>query len=487
MNEILFLILGYVSFIAFTCGIMLLGALAEKKIKSDKTICRKLVHIISSLLWIICWFFFGCSIHWVILNAVGALTLGIITFSGKMKNFYGEDVKQSYGVFYFSLSTFIVALICFIIGGEVYLYTGIAYYCLALGDGFAPITAKLLKKHNPEIMPGKSLFGSLTVFVVSFLSTLIFSLAFNMQLDLLFIFSIAALTCIMEFYGTKGIDNILIEFAVFGYLLLYHFGYVTEIVEIVVLVSPFVAGLAIGFKSLSVSGGIFGMILFYLVAFFGEGIVPVLFISILFAVTTVISLVTNRIMAKKNHVNSAKRGRSGKQLFAVGFAAITCLIIYYFTKVELFYMLYFLALTEQFADTMASDIGRLTNGKNIDIIKFKPIEKGLSGGISLLGTSCSLIASVVLLIFPLLLKVIDVRVFLLAAAIAFVGTLIDSILGSLFQALYECTVCGVKTENKIHCETSAKLIKGFGCVGNTTVNLITSFATCSVGCLLLLL
>ncbi len=486
MNQTAFLICGYLAFFVFTGGIILLGAVVEKKVKSDKIICRKLVHIVSSLLWIICLYFFGCSVHWVILNGVGALVLGIVTVLGSMKTFYGESVNKSYGIFYFSLSTFVVALVCFLVSEELYLYTGIAYYCLALGDGFAPITAKLIKKHNPEIIPNKSLFGSLTVFIVAFVSTLLFSIIFDMQLPVLFVFSVAALTCITELYGVKGIDNLLIEFSVFGYLLLYHFGLVTLTLEIVILLSPFIAFIALSTKSLSFSGGLCGMVLFYLVAFFGEGIVPILHVSILFIVATVVSFVTSRLL-RRGSQSKGKHVRTGKQLVAVGLVAVIALIVYRYTDIRFFFVIYFLTLAEQFADSMASDIGRLTKGKNIDIIRFRPIEKGISGGVSLLGTLCALIASVLLMLVPFLFGLINVEYFLLASAIAFVGTLIDSVLGSLFQALYKCGVCGAKTENSIHCQAKATLVKGVRWVDNTMVNLITSCFTCLVGCLLLLL
>lgn len=487
MSDTLFLTLGYISFIVFTCGIMVVGAIAEKKSGPDKVISRKLVHIVSSLLWIICWYFFGCSIHWIVLNGIGALILGIITFSNRMKTFYGEDAKKSYGIFYFSLSTFIVALICYLIGEEVYLYTGIAYYCLALGDGFAPIVAKLLKKFNVEILTGKTLFGSLTVFLVSFLSTLVFSLIFDMHLGLLFIFSIASLCCIMEFYGLKGIDNLLIEFSVFGYLLLYHFGYVTPVLEIVILVSPFIAFLAIGLKGLTVSGGICGMILFYFVAFFGRDHIPVLAVTILFVVATAVSFITQKVLQQRNAGGTVKYARTGKQLFAVGFVAVICLIVYYFTGQNIFLVFYFLSLTEQFADSMASDIGRLTRGKNIDIIRLRPIEKGISGGVSLLGTICAMISCMLLPFVPLLFRTISLTVFFAVAAIAFVGTLIDSVLGSLFQALYVCEVCGQKTENAVHCGHETRIVKGFKWMDNTSVNLFAGILTCALGTLLLLL
>lgn len=487
MSGTLFTIIGYFVFIIYTCGIMGLGALLEKKTGINKTICRKITHIISALVWVICYFFFGCSVHWVILNGIGAVALGIITFGGFLKTYDREDADKSYGLFFIGLGTFITASICYFFDSDLYLYTGIAYYCLVLGDGLAPLVAMLLKKHNPCIMEGRSLCGSLTVFVVSFLSTLLFSHIFGMQLDLLYVFSVAALTCIAEFYGLKGFDNLFIEFAVFGYLMLGHYGKVTLPLEIAVLTSPFIAFCAIGSKSLSVSGGISALLFFYAVAYFGKGAVPLLFTVMFFAVATVVSFVTHKLYNKNNNVNAAKHVRTGKQIVAVGAAAVICLIVYYFTDRPFFYCLFFLSLTEQFADSLASDVGRLTRGKNIDIIKFKSVEKGLSGGVSALGTLCALIGCVGLLLVPLLFNIVAVKYFLLLAAIAFVGTLIDSVFGSLLQSLYECNVCGIKTEDQTHCECPTRRIKGFSLVDNTMVNFLTSIVTCGAGCLLLLL
>lgn len=487
MNELLFTIIGYIAFTVYTCGIMFLGMLVERKTGIDKTVCRKLTHIVSAFVWVICYYFFGCSVHWVILNGVGTVALGVITFCGLMDSYDRDDAKKSYGLFYFGLSTFVVALICYLYGEELYLYTGIAYYCLALGDGFAPIVAKLFKKHNPSIMENRSVAGTATVFAVSFLSAFTFSQIFGMHLGVLFLLSVAALTCVTEFYGIKGIDNLLIEFGVFGYLLLYHFGYVTLIFEIVILVSPFLACIAIKSRSLSVSGGITSLILFYIIGFFGSEPVPVLFTAILFLIATVISFVTHRIYNSRNNSLTARHMRTGKQILAVGFVASICLIIYYFTDKPFFYALFFLALTEQFADSMASDIGRLTKGRNIDITKFRPIAKGLSGGISLLGTLCAAVGSFILALIPLIFGSIGLESYIALSLIAFCGTLIDSVLGSLLQALYRCNICGAYTEDEIHCSGRTELVKGFSIVGNTTVNLMTSFLTCIIGCLLLLI
>lgn len=528
MSKTLFTVIGYVVFSLYTCGIMYLGDLIERKTGADKTVCRKMTHIVSAFVWVICYYFFGCSLHWVLLNGIGAAILGVVTCTGLMKGFERDDASKSYGLFYFGLSTFVVALVTYIVGERLYLYTGIAYYCLALGDGFAPITAKIFGKHNVQIMKGKSLVGSLTVFVVSFLATFVFGKIFDMKLSLLFVASVAALTCVTEFYGVKGLDNIFIEFAVFGYLVMYEFGLVSVTMQAVVLVTPFLAMAAIGSKSLSVSGGVSSLILFFVTAAFDSGSFAVVYMATLFGVETAIALVSGKVYKKTRNVSQSllqndgcnqqieaetnqtndipdvattesesssvampadveKPMRSAKQVLAVGLLAVCFLIAYRLTEVRLFVYLYALALAEEFADSVASDIGRLTNGKNYDILTFKQVDKGISGGVSLLGTFCALIASFALPLVAVAYGVTDRIVYAAIGGLAFVGTLVDSVIGAAVQALYVCNRCGKQTEVSVHCGISARLAKGIAVVDNTVVNFITGVITSLMGLLLLLL
>ena len=530
MSKALFTVIGYVVFSLYTCGIMYLGDLIERKTGADKTICRKMTHIVSAFVWVICYYFFGCSIHWVLLNGIGAAILGVVTYTGFMKGFERDDASKSYGLFYFGLSTFVVALVTYIVGERLYLYTGIAYYCLALGDGFAPITAKLCGKHNVQIMKGKSLVGSLTVFVVSFLATFVFGKIFDMKLSLLFVASVAALTCVTEFYGVKGLDNIFIEFAVFGYLVMYEFGLVSVTMQVVVLLTPFLAMAAIGSKSLSVSGGVSALVLFVVTAAFDNGSFAVVYMATLFGVATAISLVTGKLYKKSRNVckNSLQNGvenaqtevqneqnddvssddnfpceccdqlvakaadvvkpmRNAKQVLAVGLIAVCFLVAYRFTQISLFIYLYALTLAEQFADSVASDVGRLTKGKNYNILGFKQIAKGLSGGVSLLGTLCALVASFALPLVAVAYGVLDWVAYGFVGGLAFVGTIVDSVLGAAVQSLYVCNNCGEQTEVPVHCGISARLTKGIAVVDNTAVNFITSAITSLLGLLLLLL
>lgn len=480
------IIWGYIAFNLYIVFTLLIGIILEKKTPLDKTTCRKISHLFSAPLWLIACYFFGCTIHWVLLNGLGAVAIFILTYAKKFKSFDRDDTVNNYGMFYYCLSTFIVSIVCLCVGPEIYLYSGIAYYCLSLGDGLAPITAKLLKKCNVQISPTRSLVGSLTVFIISFFSTWIFSLAFKMDLDILFIFSVAALACVTEFYGFKGLDNIFIEFMVFGYLLLYHYGYASMMLQIIIITTPFLAMVMIGTRSLDISGGITSLLLILAMGVFG-GVFETVYTSIYFIIATIVAAITGRLYAKKLGKKKEKHMRTGRQIVAVGLVPMGFVIAAYFTKNAFFQLLFTLVITEQFADSMASDVGRLTNGKNVDIIRFKPIEKGLSGGVSLLGTLVALVSCFLLPLIPFLFQRLELIAFLVIAGLAFIGVLVDSVLGSLLQVLYLCPTCGKKVETPIHCEVEAEKIKGFKLIDNTMVNFLTGVLTGGLGCLMLLL
>lgn len=479
----MFTVIGYIVFTLYTCATLLAGILLEKKTTLDPVVGRKLTHSMSAVIWIICYLFFGFSIHWIILNGIGTLALGFMTFGKEVSFFKRDDAKNSLGLFYFGLSTFIVAVICFLLGKEFYLYTGIAYFCLALGDGLAPVTAVLFKKHNIMLLPGKSIVGTFTVFAVSALSTAIFSLVFNMGLSPLFILSVSGLTTIAEFYGVKGLDNLFIEFSVFGYLLLYHFGMVSLPLQVVLIVCPILACFAMKSGTMTRGAGVCSFLLFALVGFFSKDFLPVLFIASLFGVSTVVSILSKKLQkgTKEKH-----GPRKWNQIVAVGLFALIALGIYHYTHILLFEYLFFLALAEQFADSMASDIGCLTKGKNVSILNFKPMEKGISGGVSLLGTISALLGSFLLVAIPFLWGEFSVPVYLAVSLMSFIGTVFDSIIGALFQALYRCEQCGKSVEFPLHCGAPAKRIKGFAVIDNIAVNYIAGFLTCLLGCLLLL-
>lgn len=501
MESFWFIVIGYIAFFGYSFLIMNIGLIIERKTHCDKMICRKLTHIVSAGVWVINYIFFKCSVHWVIANGIGAVALGIATFGNSMFGIsleaYGrEDTKKSYGLFYFGAATFVVALIAFLVysflseelGLKLFYASGIAYYCLALGDGFAPVFAKIFGKRNIELTEGRTLIGSLTVFLISFLATYAFVGICGIEMDSLFIISVASLSCVAEFYGKKGLDNILIDLSVFGYLVLYHLQLLSPLFIITVAVLPILTVLVFVSKGLSFSGGVAAVILLLLIAFYSAGsLMPILFVTLMFGIATVVSVVSKRIRERRCEVEQTNHARTGRQVLAVGVTAVVGLILYYYTEQVVFCVLYYVCIAEQLADSMSSDIGCLTNGKTVDILTLKPVERGLSGGISLLGTVLGLLSGFAMLSIPFVAKTANMSLlcYIEASLVAFVGTLIDSAMGSRFQALYSCKACGVKTESEYHCNTKAELIKGYSAIKNVTVNFITSVCTFLLGLLVL--
>ena len=74
----------------------------------------------------------------------------------------------------------------------------------------------------------------------------------------------------------------------------------------------------------------------------------------------------------------------------------------------------------------------------------------------------------------------DLWKYLILSALAFGGTIIDSILGSSIQVLYKCPVCNLFTERKTHCDSTAVKVKGISIIDNTTVNLMSGIIIAAI-------
>ena len=90
-----------------------------------------------------------------------------------------------------------------------------------------------------------------------------------------------------------------------------------------------------------------------------------------------------------------------------------------------------------------------------------------------MGTVAAIAAAFSTTLLPFIFLPFNLKVYLWIAALAFGGTLIDSVLGSAVQALYQCPVCNHLAEKSIHCDTPAVLIKGIRIIDNSAVNLLS--------------
>ena len=130
---------------------------------------------------------------------------------------------------------------------------------------------------------------------------------------------------------------------------------------------------------------------------------------------------------------------------------------------------------QAFADTAASGFGVFSR-KTFDLFKWKSTKCGLSGGMSVHGTVASFVAACALSAISLAFGVGVIEA-LLCAIIAFFGVLVDSMLGSLLQVKYKCSVCGEITEKETCCRKITKKFSGFEFFDNDVVNLTSGAVT----------
>lgn len=474
------ILMGYLAAFLFIASVILVGEIVHKKYNTDKELTRKVEHTVTGFGWAICYFFFGSTYHMVIINAITLVLLVVITFTGAMSSVERGDSKRSYGLVYFGIGTMINILVAIFADTALVPLNAIAYFTLTLADGAAPIAARLAGKKNRQMFAPKTLVGFLSVFLVTAAVTTVCSLVFGLSLTPLFIISVACIAAHAELYGMKGLDNLTIPMLVFGYLALNHYGFVSVGAQIAISLLLPITVLATLSGALTYLGGLLSFVYFTVSSLIAPPSV-VAVIMILFIAEAVVS----KLVVKIGKIKKKSHPRGGYQIFANVFASLVFVLLYAFTQRRIFMLVTVVVLAEEFADSVASAVGRLSRNKPIDIIRLKRVERGISGGISPVGSLSAAIAAFLGVAILFVFEDMSLVTYLTASVIAFFGTIIDSILGSSVQSLYKCNICGSLTESKTHCTAPAERIKGIFFVDNATVNLLSALLTAALSLALL--
>lgn len=206
--------------------------------------------------------------------------------------------------------------------------------------------------------------------------------------------------------------------------------------------------------------------------------------GIVFAVDLALGARTEKITSD---INRKSGRRDIVQVMANSLAAVTALVIGRIFSSPVGVVVYYSALTECLADSLASDVGVLSKKDPIDICRMKRIKRGLSGGVSLLGTASALLGCVAMTLISFIFWGFELRYFIAVLVIPMIGILIDSILGSLVQARYQCTECGKFTEKRVHCGSATRHCGGLAFINNDAVNIISNFLSAALAAAFLLL
>ena len=178
---------------------------------------------------------------------------------------------------------------------------------------------------------------------------------------------------------------------------------------------------------------------------------------------------------KIKHAGKKKKGecRTYFQVFANAAPAAACAICYMIYPHVAFLIGFLAAMGESLADTMASGIGA-RDKRVFDLFRMQKCEVGMSGGMSLLGTTAAIFGAALMMLLGYAFVGGAAWLFLIGGIAAFLGCIFDSLLGSLVQIKYRCSVCGALIERKEHCEKSAVRTRGFSFFDNDTVNFFSS-------------
>jgi uncharacterized protein (TIGR00297 family) len=194
------------------------------------------------------------------------------------------------------------------------------------------------------------------------------------------------------------------------------------------------------FLTLNTYGFIGAVVFGALILFFGLGMGPYFLILMLYflALSAVVTSVGKRY---KKSINQYERFRTIRNVIANGAWPLVMSIAFYFSvgsgsvlQIAIF-VGFVSAVAGVAADKFSSEIG-IMDGKPLQLVSFKRVKKGISGGVTALGLGAGLVGAFLISVTVFLLKSGLISNSSLAAVIfacalvgGFLGTIFDSVLG----------------------------------------------------------
>ena len=459
------------------------GALILHKLGVSKKYTRKFVHILVGFEWVILNHFFGPSVHFTLVCILFTFLLAV-DYKMKLVPAMSSDGDNAPGTVYYAVAMTFLSVVS-LFDARMMLPFGIAVFCTSFGDGLAGVLGQAVKKHNPKIYASKSVIGTLANFLVCFFVPFAFGYFYDYPIELWHCLIIAIFAAEIELFVSKGLDNIVltISIAILSFLLVFY--PVINNGLLAVMLTPIIIALAYSKRALTLGGIILAVVMDIIITVslgnFGFCVLITFFAG---------SLVVDKIKkhGKKSKQNKKrdveKRGdcRDIVQVFANGGVAMIAALAYLFSGEKLFVFAFCASLAEAFADTAASGLGFFAK-RTYDVFRFETCEGGLSGGMSLLGTFSGLAASAIVSVIVLLFGAIDAAGFAVIFVSGFLGSVFDSMLGSLLQVKYRCTVCKIILEREEHCGKNTEKYRGLRFINNDTVNFLSTFFAAAMAAL----
>ena len=205
-------------------------------------------------------------------------------------------------------------------------------------------------------------------------------------------------------------------------------------------------------------------------------------LGLFFGSAILIHALKKYLSKKEDTIGKKGATRDAKQLLANSLPLASCALLAYFNVLNLNWtLLMSTIIAATTADTWASEIGLLSKSRPYNLVNFKKVAPGLSGGVSLLeslaavGGSLLISATYALGTWLFTPQSFTGAFLLIPLLLGVGGMLIDSLLGATLQSKYQCQVCGKITEQENHHQKPCRLISGYRFIDNDVVNLISGY------------
>ena len=240
--------------------------------------------------------------------------------------------------------------------------------------------------------------------------------------------------------------------------------------------------LAVRFRAIDVPGTATGALISFATLLAGG----LSWLAVIISFVLISSLLTRYRYDYKQRIGSAQEKggqRSWQNTLANGIVGGVAAILELATHQEIYTIVYVSSIAGAMSDTIATEIGLLSNSQPRLITSFRRVVmQGTSGAVSALGEVAGLVSAIGLSGMALLLGAVSgsnvhlTFAFLSVVVGAFLGMNFDSLLGATLQGKNRCKVCGKPTENLVHHGEPTTSESGIRYLENNLVNLFSTMA-----------
>ena len=201
-HNIIGLILSYV----FVFSVILLSTAIQYIFKLSTNFSRKIIHIAVGN-WIFIALYYFSNWYFAIIGPASFILINYISY--RFNIFKAMELEEKNpGTVYYSISLTILTFITFI-RSPFYIFPYLGIMAMTWGDGFAAVIGK--KFPVKIIRAGKSIGGSITFFLFTIVSCIIYLFIQNTSLNILLILAIsitfAFVGMLIELFSPKNMDN----------------------------------------------------------------------------------------------------------------------------------------------------------------------------------------------------------------------------------------------------------------------------------------